>query len=108
MSPRQPPRNPPRTVKRGKRVPATKNPTGEVIPYETSKGEKDQLELLHHLKERVKELTALHGTVRVLQDSTKTMEEVFGEIVALIPPAWQYPEVTAARIQFEGLTLMTP
>ncbi|MDE3218908.1 MAG: sensor histidine kinase [Nitrospirota bacterium] len=108
MSPRQPPRNPPRTVKRGKRVPATKNPTGEVIPNGTSKGEKDQLELLHHLKERVKELTALHGTVRVLQDSTKTLEEVFGEIVALIPPAWQYPEVTAARIQFEGLTLMTP
>jgi len=63
---------------------------------------------LHHLKERVKELTALHGTVRVLQDGTKTLEEIFGQIVALIPPAWQYPEVTAARIQFNGLTLETP
>jgi signal transduction histidine kinase len=63
---------------------------------------------LHHLRERVKELTALHGTVRVLQDSTKPLGEIFGNIVALIPPAWQYPEVTAARIQFEGLTVTTP
>lgn len=56
----------------------------------------------------MKELTALHGTVRVLQDSTKPLEEIFGEIVTLIPPAWQYPDVSAARIQFEGLTVTTP
>jgi len=75
---------------------------------QTPHGEKEQFELLHHLRERVKELTALHGTVRVLQDGTRSLEEMFGEIVALIPPAWQYPEVTAARIQFEGLILTTP
>lgn len=72
------------------------------------KGEEGQPELLHHLRERVKELTALHGTVRVLQDSRKPLEEIFREIVALIPPAWQYPEVAAARIQFEGLIVATP
>lgn len=108
MSPRQLSRHvPPTEKKSGGRVPAPK-PAGRGIPNRARKGEKDQLALLHHLKERVKELTALHGTVRVLQDSTKTLEEVFGEIVALIPPAWQYPEITAARIQFEGLTLATP
>jgi signal transduction histidine kinase len=108
MSPRQLSRHvPPTEKKSGGRVP-TSNPPGQIIPNRVPKGGKEQLELLHHLKERVKELTALHGTVRVLQDSTKTLEEVFGEIVALIPPAWQYPEITAARIQFEGLTLTTP
>ncbi len=107
MSPRQSPRNVPPTVKSGKRALAS-NPSGQGIPKRALKGEAAQEDLLHHLRERVKELTALHGTVRVLQDSTKALEEIFVEIVALIPPAWQYPEVTAARIRFEGLTVTTP
>ena len=32
--------------------------------------------LLHHLGERVKELTALHGVVRLLQDSRIPLDEV--------------------------------
>lgn len=107
MSPRQPPRNVPASVKSGKRVPAS-SPSAQGIPKLAPKGEAGQQVLLHHLRERVKELTALHGTVRVLQDSTKPLEEIFGEIVTLIPPAWQYPDVSAARIQFEGLTVTTP
>ena len=109
MSPRQSPRSVPPTVKSGKRG-AASNPSGHDIPKRApkDKGKEGQPELLHHLRERVKELTALHGIVRVLQDSTKALEEVLGEIVALIPPAWQYPEVTAARIQFQGLIVTTP
>jgi hypothetical protein len=49
-------------------------------------------ELLHKLQERVKELTALHRTARVLQDQTRPPLDVMREIAALIPPAWQYPE----------------
>ena len=107
MSPRQSPRHVPPTVKSSKRVQTSKS-TGPVLPGQVPRGEAEQQELLHHLRERVKELTALHGTVRVLQDSTKALAEIFGQIVALIPPAWQYPEVTAARIQFDGLTVTTP
>jgi signal transduction histidine kinase len=107
MSPRQPPRNVPSFVKSGKRVPAS-SPSTQDIPKRAPKGEAGHQVLLHHLRERVKELTALHGTVRVLQDGTKSLEEIFGEIVTLIPPAWQYPDVSAARIQFEGLTVTTP
>ncbi|MEY4706150.1 MAG: hypothetical protein RL042_2355 [Nitrospirota bacterium] len=107
MSPRQFPRNVPPTVKSGKQVPAS-NPSGPGIPQRAPKGDAAQEDLVHHLRERVKELTALHETVRVLQDSAKTLGETFGAIVALIPPAWQYPEVTAARIQFEGLAVATP
>jgi two-component system, NarL family, sensor kinase len=64
-------------------------------------------DLLHKLQERVKELTALHGTARVLQDQTKSATDVMREVAALMPPAWQYPEVTAARIRFERLEART-
>jgi signal transduction histidine kinase len=64
-------------------------------------------DLLHTLQERVKELTALHGTARVLQDRTKSARDVMQEVAALMPPAWQYPEVAAARIRFERLEART-
>lgn len=57
--------------------------------------------ILHDLRERVKELTALHGTARVLQDDRRPVCELLGEAVALIPPAYQYPEITCARIVFD-------
>ena len=55
-------------------------------------------EVLHALRERVKELTALHSTVCVLQDDRLPTADVLDRIVKLIPPAWQYPEITAGRI----------
>ncbi len=107
MSPRKSPQNLSPIVKSGKRV-AAASPSEPGIPTQSSHGEKGQQELLHHLKERVKELTALHGVVRVLQGSAKPLADIFREIGILIPPAWQYPEVAAARIRFEGLTVATP
>lgn len=59
-------------------------------------------EILHLLRERVKELTALHSAARILQDDEKPLSAVMSQIVALLPPAWQYPEITAARISFDG------
>jgi signal transduction histidine kinase len=64
-------------------------------------------DLLHKLQERVKELTALHGTARILQDQTKSASVVMHEVAALLPPAWQYPEIAAARIRFERLEART-
>ena len=55
-------------------------------------------EVIHALRERVKELTALHSTVCVLQDDRLPTREVLDRIVRLIPPAWQYPEITAGRV----------
>jgi signal transduction histidine kinase len=68
----------------------------------------EQRRLRHLFGERVKELTALHRTVRLLQDSAKPIEEVLGQIVALLPPAWQYPEITGARITFDNMVFTTP
>ena len=61
----------------------------------------------HLLVERVKELSALHRAVRVMQDSVKPVSNVLREIVSLIPPAWQYPEVTEACLTFDGMRFPT-
>jgi len=61
-----------------------------------------QVGVRHRLRERIKELTALHKAIRVVQDSAKSSSEVLQDLVGLLPPAWQYPEITAARILFGG------
>jgi signal transduction histidine kinase len=76
-------------------------------PTDTSHLE-EQRRLRHLFGERVKELTALHRTVHLLQDSAKPIEEVLRQIVALLPPAWQYPEITLARITFGDRVFSTP
>jgi Signal transduction histidine kinase len=68
----------------------------------------EQRRLRHLFGERVKELTALHRTVRLLHDSPKPIEEVLTQMVALLPPAWQYPEITLARITFDNMVFTTP
>jgi len=65
-------------------------------------------EILHKLGERVKELTALHRTARLLQDSQRPAADVIRDVVGLLPEAWQYPEITAARIRFRQHDIKTP
>ena len=59
------------------------------------------------LSERIKELTALHKTTRLLQNDNKPIGELLTELVEFLPPAWQYPEVTGARISVNGLIATT-
>jgi signal transduction histidine kinase len=65
-------------------------------------------ETLHKLGERVKELTALHHTARLLQDNQRPAADVIRDVVGLLPNAWQYPEITAARIRFGPYDVATP
>jgi len=55
------------------------------------------------LRERVKELTCLYGIAQVAARPGASLEEVLQGIVELLPPGWQYPDVTAARIVLDGL-----
>jgi len=64
-------------------------------------------DVLHRLQERVKELTALHGTARLLQDQTRPPDQVIADVAALLPPAWQFPEITSARISFQSVEAVT-
>jgi signal transduction histidine kinase len=54
------------------------------------------------LDERLKELTCLYGISRVVEESDKSFEEILTSIVELLPPAWQYPHITSARITVDG------
>jgi len=63
--------------------------------------------LLAELKERVKELSALHRTSRILQDNTRSSKEVMRDIVEIVPESWQYPEHCAARIDFQNLSVVS-
>ncbi len=75
-------------------------------PVDNSAREKDKV--VWALKERVKELTALHGAARVLEHAGKPPAVILEEIVALLPPAWQYPEITAAKISLGAVSAATP
>jgi len=54
------------------------------------------------LGERIKELNCLFGVSTATEDPDRPLEDVFNRILYLIPHAWQYPEITCARIIFEG------
>ena len=86
---------------------APRKSAGRASSKSPIQSDNERRRLLHHLGERVKELTAMHGTVRLLQDRTKPLKDVLNQVVALLPPAWQYPDITVARIQFDGLAVAT-
>lgn len=61
----------------------------------------------HDLGERVKELRCLYAISDLTHKPGITYEEMFREIVRLIPPGWQYPEITCARIEIENWSFAT-
>lgn len=65
-------------------------------------------EVIHALRERVKELTALHSAVCILQNEDLSVREVLERVVKLIPPAWQYPEITVGRVLLGDCESRTP
>ncbi len=56
----------------------------------------------HDLEERVKELNCLYGISNLIEKLDVSIEEILQGTADLIPPSWQYPEITCARIILEG------
>ncbi len=52
----------------------------------------------NNLGERVKELNCLYGISRLVEKADIALDELIQGVVNLIPPAWQYPEITCARV----------
>ena len=50
------------------------------------------------LKERVKELNCLYNLTKIVKDQSLSFDQTIQKIVELIPPSWQYPQITCARI----------
>ncbi len=65
---------------------------------EASQREADFARLIHELRERVKELKALHAAAVLLREEQLSVEEVLERFVALLPPSMQYPEITSACV----------
>ncbi|MEZ5000879.1 MAG: PocR ligand-binding domain-containing protein [Bacteroidales bacterium] len=59
------------------------------------------------LAERVKELNCMYGLNLVLGKSELSLEKVLQSAVNLLPPAFQYPEITGARITYKNITVAT-
>ena len=55
----------------------------------------------HNLNERVKELGFLYALSAITVISNITITKVLEETIKIIPPAWQYPEITKARITYD-------
>ncbi|MFA5418982.1 MAG: PEP/pyruvate-binding domain-containing protein [Bacteroidales bacterium] len=62
----------------------------------TSNKPLDQLML--ELKERAKELNCLYEVQEVLNKTVLTNEELCSELVQVIPPGWQYPEICKVKL----------
>jgi len=67
-----------------------------VAELEALESKRKQVE--HDLGERIKELNCLYGIASVRERSDITLDELYQEVVNLLPPSWQYPEVACARI----------
>ncbi|MCU0850800.1 MAG: nucleotidyltransferase domain-containing protein [Candidatus Thermoplasmatota archaeon] len=63
--------------------------------------------MIHELKERVKELNCFYRITKIIRNSKLSIDEALQEIVKVIPPAWQYPEITCVRIYLEGREFKT-
>ncbi len=54
------------------------------------------------LRERVKELGCLYKLSLLSNQPNLNLEQYFQEAVELLPESWQYPDITCARIIYEG------
>lgn len=64
-------------------------------------------DVTHRLQERVKELNCLYGITRLVEQGSLSVDEILQGVTDLIPPSWQYPEVTCARIQLQNRHFQT-
>src|SRR4029079_5211019 len=72
-------------------------------------GERDRAKgVLYDLGERVKELTAIHHTARLLEDEQLGVGELLHESATRLPPAFQFPEITQARVRYGDTDERTP
>lgn len=67
--------------------------------------EKTLLRRTHDLGERVKELNCLYSISKLAEKSDLSLEKFLQGAVDLIPPGWQYPEITCARLKLDGMII---
>ncbi len=73
----------------------------KALEYEKSMAisQEEIKKLLIEKQERLKELGAIHKTTSILKEE-KPIDEMLQNIVMELPPAWQHPKETIARIKY--------
>ncbi len=56
--------------------------------------------LMRDLRERKKELDCLYQLEEILNKADTSREELFKNIINIIPPGWQFPESTQVKIEY--------
>lgn len=63
---------------------------------------------LSSLRERAKELKCMYEVISALSRRDQLPQVVFDSVLQAIPPAWQFPDITTARIEYFGRTHALP
>ena len=74
---------------------------------ERKQAEEELQKSMNELEERVKELNCLFEISRLVEKRALALDDILQGIVELIPPAWQYPDITCAKITLNGKELKT-
>ncbi|MFC1514159.1 YfiR/HmsC family protein, partial [candidate division KSB1 bacterium] len=61
----------------------------------------------HDLSERVKELNCLFGVAKLVEKENNTPDDIFQGTADLLPPGWQYPEITCGKVIFKDKVFQT-
>ncbi len=64
--------------------------------------------ILRALQERAKELNCLYQVDELIKRVDLPLEDLFREIVRILPEGWQYPSVCQARVVFEDTVVQGP
>ncbi len=62
----------------------------------------NKIKLESSLKERIKELQCLYGVSNIIERYGSNYKKILKGIVDLLPEAWQFPEITCAKIKFKN------
>ncbi len=79
----------------------TDKPEYSVLENRIQELEKKLKNVTHKLGERIKELDCLYSLSKLVEIEGASLSEILSSTVKLIPPSWQYPEVTCSRIIFD-------
>ena len=61
---------------------------------------KKQSNIAFELKERAKELSCLYEVQELLNNKELSIDEIFKEVIKILPQGWQYPDICRVQIVF--------
>jgi hypothetical protein len=75
---------------------------------ERTRADEEELEQVsHRLRERIKELNCLYDISTFEASTDFSLDAILQAVIDFIPPAFQYPEITCARIIFDSYEFTT-